>query len=75
MEAIIQINERDKASVMNMLNAMGFKPTEKIKINTTFNIHLNISLRYADLTEEQVEVIKDKLMKCNKENKITTTKS
>ena len=35
-----------------MLNAMGFKPTEKIKINTTFNIHDLPGRKFIDLAVE-----------------------
>lgn len=65
MDITIEIHEQDKASVMNMLHAMALNPKSKMK-----GIKKSILL-YTELTEEQVEEIKDKLRKSNRENKLT----
>ena len=68
MDITIEINECDKASVMNLMNEMRLKPNSKLK-----GIK-KVKLQYIELTEEEVESIKHKLMKCNRENKLIITK-
>ena len=72
VDITIEINECDKASVMNLLHGMGLKPNSKRKINVFQD--KKVVLQYVELTKEDVEIIEHKLMKCNRENKLIITK-
>lgn len=54
MDLTIEISERDHASVMNALFTLMLKPS-KVKLPSGY-----VKLNYTGLTENQVELIKDK---------------
>jgi hypothetical protein len=48
MDVVIEISERDKASVMNLMHQIGLTPNSKRKLNGQVFLH------YVELTREQV---------------------
>lgn len=65
MNIIIEFHFSHQASVMNLMHTHGFKHNSKMKLNDGF-----VKLKYVELTEEEVELIKNKAN--NKNWKITT---
>lgn len=55
MDLTIEISERDHASVRNMLFSIRHKPDSKCKLSNGC-----VQLRYDDLTEDEVDSIKEK---------------
>ena len=65
MNLAIEFHFCHQASVMNLMHTLGFKHNSKLKQNGGF-----VKLNYVELTEHQIELIKEKAN--NKNWKITT---
>ena len=67
MNITIEFHFSHQASVMNLMHTLGFKHNSKMKLKDGF-----VKLQYVELTEEQVELIKNK---ANNNNWKITTKN